>query len=86
MSELVTWATEDLQDVMSPRYRQMHMDDKSSTWKQFPIPLYTHPQKELTDGEILEIADSVLDRWSCNSLDGTIIFARAIIKAMKGEK
>ena len=54
MSEPVTWATEDLEDVMSPRYRQMHMDAKSSTWKQFPIPLYTHPMRELTDEEINE--------------------------------
>jgi hypothetical protein len=48
--------------------------------------LYTHPQRELSDDEIIEIADKSLPRWSCNSLDGTIIFARAIIKASRGEK
>ena len=43
-------------------------------------PLYTHPQRELSDNEILETADKLLPRWSCNSLDGTIMFARAILK------
>ena len=47
-------------------------------------PLYTHPMRELTDVEIIEIADKVLDHWS--SLDDLIIFAKAIIKASRGEK
>jgi hypothetical protein len=42
--------------------------------------LYTHPQKELTDAEILEV-------WIANYGDVNISnFARAIIKASRGEK
>jgi hypothetical protein len=81
-AEPVTWATEDLEDVMSPRFRQIHMDINSSTWKQFPIPLYTHPQKELTDEEIQEIGKPFLGFVTMDEMD----FARAIIKASRGEK
>jgi len=51
INEPVTWATEDLQNVMSPKFKEMRMDTNSSTYKQFPIPLYTHPMRELSDEE-----------------------------------
>jgi hypothetical protein len=44
------------------------------------IPLYTHPMRELTDEDI----------WKCHAETNTnnwvIDFARAIIKASRGEK
>ena len=46
------------------------------------IPLYTHPIRELSDDEILKIYDEVYVK---NHNDG-IDFARAIIKASRGEK
>jgi len=50
MIEPVTWATEDLQNVMSPKFKEMHKDINSSTRKQFPVPLYAHlPMRELTE-------------------------------------
>jgi hypothetical protein len=75
MNEPVTWATEDLQNVMSPKFKEMRMDTSSSTWKQFPIPLYTHPpMRELSEEEILEV-------WKENYGDVNISnFARAILK------
>jgi hypothetical protein len=44
------------------------------------IPLYSHPQKELTDEEIWKCHDKTnTDNW-------VIDFARAIIKASRDEK
>ena len=46
------------------------------------IPLYTHPVKELTDAEILEIANQCLvgaTAWHNPDLD-PIEFARAILR------
>jgi hypothetical protein len=60
----------------------MHKDIKSSTWRQFPIPLYTHPpMRELSDEEIM-------NEWytDCCPNGDLIKFARAIIKASRGEK
>ena len=78
----VTWATEDLEDVMSPRFRLMHMDINSSTWKQFPIPLYTRPIRDLTDEEIQEIGKPILGYVTMDEMN----FARAIIKESRGKK
>jgi hypothetical protein len=50
--------------------------------KDRPIPLYTHPMRELTDEEILKIYDEVYVKNHNNGID----FARAIIKASRGEK
>lgn len=68
----------------------MSPDGKVSTTegKLFHIPLYTHPHKELSDEEILEI---MIDKGICGRLkDGTLCywqadadlhdFARAILK------
>ena len=44
------------------------------------IPLYTHPMRELTDEEIMIIHDAT------NTNNWVIDFARAIIKASRGEK
>jgi hypothetical protein len=83
MNEPVTWATEDLQNVMSPKFKEMRMDTNSSTYKQFPIPLYTHPpMRELSDKEIFEEAK----KWGLTGLFSERQFARAIIKASRGEK
>ena len=43
--------------------------------------LYTHPMRELTDKEILEIYNEVYVKNHNDSID----FARAIIKASRGE-
>jgi hypothetical protein len=42
------------------------------------IPLYTHPVKELTDEEIIEIGNAVTNLIDSN--EGWIEFARAILK------
>ena len=42
----------------------------------FPVPLYTHPTKTLTDEEILKIAD--VGEWHKDEF--AINFARAILK------
>ena len=77
MIEPVTWATEDLQNVMSPKFKEMRMDTNSSTYTQFPVPLYTHPpMRELTDEEIMiiyEANNTCFNNWVIN-------FARAILK------
>ena len=88
MNEPVTWAIEDLQNVMSPKFKDMHKDINSSTWKQFPVPLYTHPMRELTEDEIKEVADSVCHTWKKNGVGELYMtdFAKAIIKASRGEK
>ena len=42
-----------------------------------PIPLYTHPVKELTNEEILEIGENCDNYWdNCDLID----FARAILR------
>ena len=56
------------------------MDDFGNVFeginKFFHIPLYTHPVKELTDKEILEICD--LGEWHRDEF--AINFARAILR------
>jgi hypothetical protein len=46
--------------------------NKKETWL-FPIPLYTHPVKELTDEEIMELSYLTSD-------NDPIVFARAILR------
>ena len=50
--------------------------------------LYTHPIRELTEDEIKEVADSVCHTWKKNGVGELYMtdFARAIIKASRGEK
>ena len=49
--------------------------------------LYTQPQKELTDEKILEIYKNVFNWFSTHDDDKHVKqFARAIIKASRGEK
>jgi hypothetical protein len=63
-------------------------DDGYMQWK----PLYTHPHKELSDEEIQRIAEKHLKAFAqfigagevC--YEGEIEFARAIIKASRGEE
>ena len=52
-------------------------------------PLYTHPMRELTDEKIIKIANKKItdDFYIPEHLDYLLIrFARAIIKASRGEK
>ena len=45
------------------------------------IPLYTHPVKELTDEEILEIADKFIERFEYEPWNvDEIGFAKAILR------
>jgi len=83
MIEPVTWATEDLQNVMSPKFKEMRMDTNSSTYRQFPVPLYAHPMRELSDEEIEEVYSSIPE---IKGYAPIYEFARAIIKASRGEK
>ena len=46
--------------------------------------LYTHPMRELSNEEIAEIASKVFYHWY--SMDDMIDYARAIIRASRGEK
>lgn len=49
--------------------------------------LYTHPQKELTDEEIIEISHKALEQSGLTKeTNFMVVFARAIIKASRGEK
>ena len=48
-------------DFMFPKTRQAHIDHPASeTHKFFPIPLYTHPVKELTDEDLELITEALL--------------------------
>ena len=49
--------------------------DKKLNW----IPLYTHPVKELTDEEIIEIAKECKAPWHSHAID-PMMFARAILR------
>jgi hypothetical protein len=49
--------------------------NKKETWL-FPIPLYTHPVKELTDEEILQFQDKVPYTLGSDLIE----FARAILR------
>ena len=55
----------------------------STYHKNRPIPLYTHPQKELTDEEIAIVYKKVIETSGHNF---AYEYARAIIKASRGEK
>jgi hypothetical protein len=49
--------------------------------KVYPIPLYTHPVKELTDEEIAELSDKILCyQIYDNKESGVFEFARAILR------
>jgi len=47
-------------------------------FQDYAIPLYTHPVKELTDEEIIEIGNAVTNLIDSN--EGWIEFARAILR------
>ena len=82
MSEPVAYCVDLEDDAMIEASKILELE--ATDVKFLNTPLYTHPMRELTDVEIIEIADKVLDHWS--SLDDLIIFAKAIIKASRGEK
>jgi hypothetical protein len=62
------------------------LDWDKSTEAQESYPLYV--MNELTEDEIKEVADSVCHTWKKNGVGELYMtdFARAIIKASKGEK
>ena len=81
MSKPVAWMLKDeLKNGLDGffEHSQDYPDWQIKAFKEFYIPLYTHPQKELTDYEIIDIwfeigeTDSIAKRQ--------IEFARAIIK------
>jgi hypothetical protein len=63
-------------------YDAIHPDEQAKTVGEYDIPLYTHPVKELTDEEIIAIANGCLvgaTAWHNPDLD-PIEFARAILR------
>jgi hypothetical protein len=70
-NEPVAWMS--IQEgIFSPSFKYLF----SETEKQGFIPLYTHPVKELTDEEIEEVAQALIDDCAYCSLH----FARAILR------
>jgi hypothetical protein len=54
--------------------------------KDRPIPLYTHPMRELTDDEIQRIWYEEVTKYQDIKDYDIHVFAKAIIKASRGEK
>ena len=71
-NEPVAWMLLGLEDRKPKLINLQVIEHLEGTW----IPLYTHPSKDLTDEEIIEI-------WSgmeTDTGDQNIIFARAILR------
>ena len=68
-NEPVAWARE---DGVIAFHKQKEVDSQGFKW----FALYTHPVKELTDEEIIEICD--LGEWHKDEF--AIKFARAILR------
>ena len=90
-AEPVAWATEDLEEIMTPELRQAHIDHpKSCTHKFFPIPLYTTPQTKhevspLSDEEIMQIVEKP-EFWTDDGvLRSCIDLCRAIEERILGK-
>jgi hypothetical protein len=60
-------------------YDAIHPEEQAKTVGEYDIPLYTHPVKELTDKEILEVHINTpfIDGYLNKNL---IAFARAILR------
>ena len=72
MSKPVAWGWYDLEiKRFFPHWDEDLMENKEGC-----IPLYTHPVKTLTDEEIQEVAQALIDDCSYCALH----FARAILK------
>jgi hypothetical protein len=78
---------------LNPSERKVAPEMQMKTWRansnpqtdilceQYNVPLYTHPQKELTDEEILEVYKDVFNWFSTHDDDKQVKqFARAILK------
>ena len=62
-------------------YDAIHPDEYDKTAGEYDIPLYTHPVKELTDEEIIEIGLLTTDpRFSHIESPLLLEFARAILR------
>ena len=72
-NEPVAWIDEETGCFV---YSQYDYEDLDEHGKDGLIPLYTHPVKELTDEEIDEVAQALIDDCSYCSLH----FARAILR------
>jgi hypothetical protein len=80
MSEPIAWTNKE-----NLKYLQVarHANIWNQSVQKNDIPLYTHPMRELTDEEIIAIYRKII-RSPGHDFDCT--FARAIIKASRGEK
>jgi uncharacterized protein involved in tolerance to divalent cations len=87
-NEPVAWWTgefnDEADDFMFDKTKQNHMNHiNSRTHEFFPIPLYTHPVKELTDEEITEIVADKYEKGHGRYIDTDLFFiefARAILR------
>ena len=73
MIEPICWIR---QDGVISFHKQKEIDSQYFKWH----PLYLHPMRELSDEEIWQIHDAT------NTNNWVIDFARAIIKASRGEE
>jgi hypothetical protein len=74
MSEPVAWMLLGLEDRKPKLINPQVIDHLEGTW----IPLYTHPMRELTNDEIMDVANEVFNtykNWGYYQID----FARAIL-------
>jgi ActR/RegA family two-component response regulator len=75
MSKPVAWISQDVLDADHIIKAVVRREQD----EQHTIPLYTHPVKELTDEEIQEVAQALIDDCSYCALH----FARAILRKVQ---
>ena len=71
-NEPIAWMCKD-DDVITDKFKK---SGKGGDCSDYNIPLYTHPAKTLTDGEIVRISETC----DLNHVLGLIDFARAILR------
>ena len=75
---------EELKQIVESTIKQAFYEDDYHKLKAEYDLLKAHPMRELSNEKIAEIADKVFYHWY--SMDDMIDYARAIIKASRGEK
>jgi len=80
MSEPIAYCVDLEEDALIEASKILGLEPTDVKFLQ--MPLYTHPMRELTDSEISEEAK----KWGLTGLFSERQFARAIIKASRGEK
>ena len=85
-NEPVAWWTgkfeDECDDFMFHETRLTHVQSlNSKTHTLFPIPLYTHPVKELTDAEIQQVSHKYHYTYNPDYIG----FARAILRKVQGD-